>query len=107
MTLSRSLFQHVTPVSEVLQNPGHGFLQRERRVDEVRPVAHVGVPDKEGHVEMTATADKRKATHLERTASPARTGARTVSNIHMRHGALAKMSGGTVRFPAHECRRRW
>ena len=57
VTLSRYLFQHVRPVSEVIQNPGSGFRQREPRVD------------KQGDVDVET--DKKKATDLERTASPA------------------------------------
>ena len=81
VTLSRYLFQHVRPMSEVIQNPGNGVPQREPRGDKVPPTAQVGVPDKQGDVEKGVTTDKRKTTDLERTASPARAG--TVSKFHV------------------------
>ena len=81
VTLSRYLFQHVRPMSEVIQNLGNGFPQREPRGDKVPPTAQVGVPDKQGDVEKGVTTDKRKTTDLERTASPAR--ARSMSKFHV------------------------
>ena len=69
VTLSRYLYQHVRPMSEVIQNPGSGFPQREPRMDRTPQVAQTGaqveVQDKQesGDVEMTVkplTKGKRR-----------------------------------------------
>ena len=62
VTLSRYLYQHARPLSEVIQSAGNGFRQREPGVDKVPPVAQVGVQDKHGDVdvEMTVTTDRTR-----------------------------------------------
>ena len=63
------------PMSEVIQNPGSGFPQRESRLDRAQQATLTGTQvetrDKQegGDVDMTVTADKRKAEELERTDS--------------------------------------
>ena len=85
VTLSRYLYQHARPMSEVIQNPGSGFPQREPRTDKAQQASPTGTrveaQDKEEgeDVDMTTTTDKRKAEELERTDSPARARARTMS----------------------------
>ena len=89
VTLSRYLYQHARPMSEVVQNPGSDSFQRESRMDRAQQATLTGTQvetrDKQegGDVDMTTATDKRKAEELERTDSPARARARTMSKINV------------------------
>ena len=72
VTLSRYLHQHVRPMSEVIQNPGSGFSEREPRMDRtpqvVQTAGQVEVQDKQesGDVEMTVRTVSKINVELSR-----------------------------------------
>ena len=67
VTLSRYLYQHARPMSEVIQNPGSGFPQRESRTDKAQQASLTGTQvetrDKQegGDVDMTTATDKKES----------------------------------------------